>query len=449
VAAASVAAIGTSRAGKVAHGIASPTSSSSPPPSSPPDRSFPHFWVRRKDGMWTVKPRQQRRQKRQQQPRPAPPTTPPTKEITLSGHLSDAVRADPDLDDLADIVSAIRDGCVEISDMIGRASLDGHTGYLHDDGGGDNGGESETTNVQGERQKKLDVMGNDALKDALRRCGKVSYAISEEDEREIVFPPSSDTRRGREYVVAFDPLDGSSNVDSGIPVGTIFGVYEKRKGTEGISSGDIVAAGYCFYSSATSFVFSFGKGNDGGGDGGVHGFTLDRRDGEFKMTHPDIRIPSRGSVVSFNEANRDGWDRPMREYVSSVQAGAGETGKRYSSRYVGSMVGDVHRTLLSGGVFGYPADDRNPDGKLRLLYEAAPMAFLVEEAGGTAAPGRTRSTPDRLASWAAGTTWRRSGTTTGRAKIWRRQSACPSASTSTWPSWKPSCRGKTVGGKAD
>jgi len=297
-----------------------------------------------------------------------------------------------DLRDVAEIIMSIREGCSAISTMVKRSTLDGHGGYLYEeeeDGGDDGDG---GVNVQGERQKKLDVMGNDAFKDALARCGKVWKAISEEDEKEIVFGNNASRKAGSSrssagscarYVVAFDPLDGSSNVDCGIPVGTIFGVYKVEHEDEMDGSvalpGELVAAGYCFYSSATSFVFSFG-----GESNGVQGFTLDEATDEFRLTHPNMKIPTRGSVVSFNEANRDGWDRPMREYVSAVQSGTGETKKRYSSRYVGSMVGDIHRTLLNGGVFGYPADDRNPYGKLRLLYEAAPMGWLVEKAGGKA-----------------------------------------------------------------
>ena len=144
----------------------------------------------------------------------------------------------------------------------------------------------------------------------------------------------------------------------------------------------LVAAGYCLYSSSVFFCLTLGN--------GVNIFTLDRQIGEFVLTHRDVQIPKRGKIYSFNEANRNDWEKPLLEYVTTIQKGEGETGKSYSSRYIGSMVGDVHRTLLYGGIFGYPATKKNPDGKLRLLYEAAPMSFLMEQAGGTSSTGRER-----------------------------------------------------------
>lgn len=145
---------------------------------------------------------------------------------------------------------------------------------------------------------------------------------------------------------------------------------------------NLIAAGYCLYSSATTLVFTLGC--------GVNGFTLDESLGEFRLTHPNMAIPKRGNVYSFNEANRWDWDQPLQDYITDIQLGRGDTKRRYSSRYIGSMVGDVHRTLLYGGIFGYPADRKNPDGKLRLLYEAAPMSFLIEQAGGMALTGKNR-----------------------------------------------------------
>lgn len=188
------------------------------------------------------------------------------------------------------------------------------------------------------------------------------------------------------YVAVFDPLDGSSNVDANIPTGTIFGIFSSEEECDFLDeSGDVlvdpeekclehtlqpgknlVAAGYCLYSSATTLVFTLGC--------GVLGFTLDESIGEFRLTHPNIRIPERGSVYSFNEANRWDWDQPLQDYITDIQQGRGDTKRRYTARYVGSMVADVHRTLLYGGIFGYPADKKNKDGKLRLLYEAAPVS---------------------------------------------------------------------------
>ena len=181
------------------------------------------------------------------------------------------------------------------------------------------------------------------------------------------------------YVAVFDPLDGSSNVDAGIPTGTIFGIFEnseravilddqsEAEKSQAIFSGtlqpgtNLVAAGYCLYSSSVFFCLTIGN--------GVNIFTLDREIGEFVLTHPDVQIPKRGKIYSFNEGNRWQWDEPFRDYVTAIQYGVGESRQMYSSRYIGSMVGDVHRTLLYGGIFGYPATKTVPDGKLRLLYE--------------------------------------------------------------------------------
>jgi fructose-1,6-bisphosphatase I len=206
------------------------------------------------------------------------------------------------------------------------------------------------------------------------------------------------------YVAVFDPLDGSSNVDANIPTGTIFGIFRRNDECEILDDDDddqsldalekqcladalqpgknLVAAGYCLYSAATTMVFTLGN--------GVNAFTLDESIGEFRMTHSNIRIPVRGHYYSFNEANRWDWDEPLLDYITDIQQGRGDTKKRYTARYIGSMVGDVHRTLLYGGIFGYPASKKNPDGKLRLIYEAAPMSFLIEQAGGLALTGKNR-----------------------------------------------------------
>lgn len=210
---------------------------------------------------------------------------------------------------------------------------------------------------------------------------------------------------GGRYISVFDPLDGSSNVDAGIPVGTIFGIFaededcklsddffndktdlsEAMKGClrSTLKPGNsLVAAGYALYSSATHFVFTLGA--------GVNGFTLDESIGEFILTHPNIKVPPRGKIYSINEANRNNWDAPMQTFIDGLATGKNRGGKAYTSRYIGSMVGDVHRTLLYGGVFGYPADTKNVNGKLRLLYEAAPMSFLIEQAGGKSTTGLVR-----------------------------------------------------------
>merc|ERR1711937_876536 len=198
------------------------------------------------------------------------------------------------------------------------------------------------------------------------------------------------------YVVVFDPLDGSSNVDAGIPTGTIIGIYEHDENciVEGDENMDnclanclqpgtnLVASAYCLYSSSTFLVLTLGN--------GVYMFTLDENIGEFILAKPDVKIPETSSILSFNEANIDKWDEPMKETVYKWREGTGASGKKFSSRYIGSMVGDVHRTLLYGGVFGYPGDTKNPNGKLRLLYEGAPMSFIMEQAGGLSSTGKER-----------------------------------------------------------
>jgi fructose-1,6-bisphosphatase I len=208
---------------------------------------------------------------------------------------------------------------------------------------------------------------------------------------------------GERYVAVFDPLDGSSNVDAGIPTGTIIGIYEHDESCEideqcigdecaeqearclanTLQPGEnLVAAAYCLYSSSTFMVLTLGS--------GTYGFTLDENLGEFVLSHPAIRIPETSSIISFNEANTHMWDEPLQHVVSNWKAGKGRSGKSFSSRYIGSMVGDVHRTLLYGGVFGYPGDTKNVNGKLRLLYEGAPMSFIVEQAGGLSTTGKER-----------------------------------------------------------
>ncbi|KAK1924449.1 fructose-bisphosphatase [Papiliotrema laurentii] len=237
------------------------------------------------------------------------------------------------------------------------------------------------SNVQGEDQKKLDVLSNDIMVNALRASGKVSVMVSEEIDEAILVSGSNGT-----YCVVFDPLDGSSNIDAGVNVGTIFGVYKVRPGSKGTiedvlrPGSEMVAAGYTMYGSSCNLVLSTGQ--------GVDGFTLDESLGEFILTHGDIKIPPRGKIYSFNEGNSMHFYPPVISYLESIKYP--KDGKPYSARYIGSMVADVHRTLLYGGIFGYPDDKKSKDGKLRMLYEAFPMAFLTEQAGGVATTGSQR-----------------------------------------------------------
>ena len=202
------------------------------------------------------------------------------------------------------------------------------------------------------------------------------------------------------YVAVIDPLDGFSNIEAGISTGTIFGIFKEsdfclRENSGDVSSSEMesllktlqpkenmIASGYCMYSSSTILMLTLGS--------GVFGFTLDSSIGEFILTHSNVKIPKRGSVYSFNEARSLQWEAPYQEYLSDLKTGKSQSKKAYNSRYIGSMVGDVHRTLLFGGIFGYPGNDKYPDGKLHLLYEGAPMAFLIEQAGGKASTGKGR-----------------------------------------------------------
>ena len=250
---------------------------------------------------------------------------------------------------------------------------------------GDILGQTGTTNVHGEEVKKLDEFAHDVIFRAMDHAGHLCMMASEEEEDLIQIPPQFRTGN---YVLLFDPLDGSSNIDANIPVGTIFSIHRKISDTERGSLEDVlqpgfkqVAAAYVLYGSSTMLVYSTGR--------GTHGFTLDPSIGEFVLSHPQMRIPSPGkSIYSINEGNARNWSDGQRRLVDHLRGLDGELKQPYSARYVGSMVADVHRTLLYGGLFMYPADVHNPKGKLRLLYEAAPMAMLVTQAGGRATDGQ-------------------------------------------------------------
>ncbi|GMH31646.1 hypothetical protein Nepgr_033490 [Nepenthes gracilis] len=240
------------------------------------------------------------------------------------------------------------------------------------------------TNVQGEEQKKLDVISNEVFIKALISSGRTCILVSEEDEEATFVEPAL---RGK-YCVVFDPLDGSSNIDCGVSIGTIFGVYMLKDFKE-LTLDDVlqpgknmVAAGYCMYGSSCNLVLSTGT--------GVNGFTLDPSLGEFILTHRDIKIPKKGKIYSVNEGNAKNWDGPTTKYVENCKFPKDGSSPK-SLRYIGSMVADVHRTLLYGGIFMYPADKKSPNGKLRVLYEVFPMSFLMEQAGGQAFTGKQRA----------------------------------------------------------
>lgn len=235
-------------------------------------------------------------------------------------------------------------------------------------------------NSTGDDQKKLDVMSDDMMINALVNSGVCSVLVSEEKEDPIIVPKE----KAGKFCVAFDPLDGSSNIDCNVSVGTIFSVFEKKEGSEGTvddllrSGAECVCAGYCVYSSAVELVFTFQG-------GGVHGFCLDPTIGEFVHTRVNMQFPKDGGKTIFacNEGNSNYWDEPIKKSIAIFKEGP----KPYSARYVGSMVADIHRTLLYGGIFLYPADNKSPKGKLRCLYEGIPMAMITEQAGGIASAG--------------------------------------------------------------
>ncbi|KHJ97109.1 fructose-1,6-bisphosphatase [Oesophagostomum dentatum] len=237
------------------------------------------------------------------------------------------------------------------------------------------------TNIQGEEVKKLDVLSNELMINMVRSSYNSCAMISEENENLIEV---DEGKRGK-YIVTFDPLDGSSNIDCLVSIGTIFGIWKKQSEGPEVTKEDllqsgrnIVAAGYCLYGSATMVVLSTGR--------GVNGFMLDPALGDFILTHPRMTIPEKGKYYSINEGYAKEWPKALAEYIHTRKFP--EPGKKgMALRYVGSMVADVHRTLRYGGIFLYPATADAPKGKLRYLYEAAPMAFLVEQAGGIATTG--------------------------------------------------------------
>ncbi|CUS20286.1 LAQU0S01e03202g1_1 [Lachancea quebecensis] len=238
------------------------------------------------------------------------------------------------------------------------------------------------SNATGDQQKKLDVLGDEIFVNAMRASGNVRVLVSEEQEELIVFPHNAAA-----YAVCCDPIDGSSNIDAGVSVGTIVSLFRLTSDSRGNASDvlrggrEMVAACYAMYGASTHLMLTTGS--------GVNGFTLDTNLGEFILTYPDLRMPIEHPIYSVNEGNSVYWDAPIQEFFQRLKMPpADENSKPYSSRYIGSMVADVHRTLLYGGLFAYPSDRKNKHGKLRLLYEAFPMAFLVEQAGGKAVNDR-------------------------------------------------------------
>lgn len=240
------------------------------------------------------------------------------------------------------------------------------------------------TNVQGEEVQKLDEYANNIFINIISRSGTVCAITSEENSGPIKVPQVSG-----KYIFMMDPLDGSSNIDVNVSIGTIFSIYRKKQNSNEVVNEDLlqrgdqqVAAGYIIYGSSTMFIYTAGY--------GVYGFTLDPELGEFFLSHPNIRIPDQGYTYSINEGNLHKWTRGQKEIIDYFKSEDEKTNRPYGHRYIGSLVSDFHRTLLKGGIFMYPADKKNPLGKLRFSFEAAPLAFIVESAGGKASTGNQR-----------------------------------------------------------
>ncbi len=256
-------------------------------------------------------------------------------------------------------------------------------------------GEVGTVNIQGESQKKLDVFANEQFISALTSGGECCIVASEENDEFV--PIDAKVSKNARYIVAIDPLDGSSNIDVNVAVGTIFSIY-RRKSVDGkatledvLQQGtEQVAAGYVIYGSSTMLVYTTGK--------GVNGFTLDPSIGEFCLSHPEMKIPRDGTIYSINEGNYVHFPDGVKKFLKYCQIEDDQTSRPYTSRYIGSMVADIHRNMIKGGIFIYPTTSSAPKGKLRLVYECNPMAFIIEQAGGRATDGYNRILDQQVTS---------------------------------------------------
>jgi len=297
-----------------------------------------------------------------------------TEIVTLTRFLNEEQTKHPEATgDFTLLCHALQFAFKSIAYYIRRASLINLSGLA---------GSSNTT---GDDQKKLDVIGNDLFIAAMRSSGRVRILVSEEEEEAIVFEQNPRAR----YAVVCDPIDGSSNLDAGVSVGTIFGIYKLPEGATGTKEdllrpgSDLVAAGFTMYGASAQLVLTMKNGP-------VNGFTMDNALGEFILTHPNMQMPKKRSIYSCNEGNSKYWEEPVLEWCNSLK----QADKPYSARYIGSMVADAYRTLLYGGIFAYPADKKSPKGKLRILYECAPMAMVFENAGGQAVDSKMRPMVD-------------------------------------------------------
>jgi fructose-1,6-bisphosphatase I len=298
--------------------------------------------------------------------------------ISLSRYLVEQQRAKGNIPpELRLLLEVVARACKSISHAVNKGALGGVLGT------------AQTENVQGEVQKKLDIIANEVLIEANEWGGHLAAMASEEMDSIYVVP---NRYPQGEYLLLFDPLDGSSNIDVNVSIGTIFSVLKKNDGSSTVCEADFlqagsaqVAAGYCVYGPQTTLVMTVGD--------GVAMFTLDREQGSFVLTQEQVQIPVDTKEFAINMSNMRHWDEPVKRYIDECLAGqAGTRGKDFNMRWVASMVADVHRILTRGGVFMYPWDKREPDkpGKLRLMYEANPMSWLIEQAGGSATNGLER-----------------------------------------------------------
>ena len=298
--------------------------------------------------------------------------------MTLERHIIEGERQHPEATgELSALLSNLALAAKVISREVNKAGLVDILGFTGDE------------NVHGEKVKKLDIYANDMMIKAMDHGGHLCAMASEEEE-DIIHIPTQ--HRVGKYVILFDPLDGSSNIDANISIGTIFSIYKRLSpdGTPGTMEDCLqpginqVAAGYVVYGSSTILVYTTGA------DHGVHGFTLDPSIGEFLLSHENITTPKKGKIYSINEGNYLYWHPGLKKYIKYLQEEDAVTARPYSTRYIGSMVADIHRNMLYGGIFMYPADSRSPHGKLRLMYECNPMAMIIEAAGGRAIDGKQR-----------------------------------------------------------
>jgi fructose-1,6-bisphosphatase I len=298
-----------------------------------------------------------------------PPPVTATHGTTLRDHVLAGMRAAPGATgEFTSLLSHVSLAIRIIASRVRQAGLAGFLGYTGE------------MNVQGEAVQKLDAYSNDVLVNVLERSGHCGIIGSEELEG------AKTAGHPGKYIVLFDPLDGSSNIDLNVSIGTIFAVLRRQDATsppgvnEALRPGrDVIAAGYALYGPSTVLVLSTGQ--------GVHVFTMDPNVGEFFLSQSNVRCPEKGNLYSVNEGNHARWTEGVQKWNAWIKAESKEDGRPYGHRYVGSLVADAHRTLLKGGIFAYPADKKSPKGKLRLLYEANPMAFIFEQAGGAAIDG--------------------------------------------------------------